>query len=1351
MSKPSSDNIPRYLEERVLANERRKITVRRQRAGFSSPNPSSSDTDTDSHDISVDDECVGLALSGGGVRSAAFSLGLLQAFHRFGVLRFVDFISAVSGGTYAAAMLTNAVDGGEKYRKDNFCLSQEETGKQHQRVREVSKRTNYLYRVDIFLGRYLPNLLLNLAPRAATIIAVGAGVAFLWRCLDYHGVRDHLAVMGLGGDLLPAFIPAVTVGILWILSYLVGILVESPVLKRLATKLMWTTLVCIAIGFAVIIGNGDVSIGTKALSDNDGEEISWLSNVSFLFATLVALGCLPFLAPRRLLKSGVAPEKLSDSWIFYYASLALFLGVPLVAIGWFSQENISSFNDARGPDVLAGDIRDQRGFAQLASGEFDGYIVDFEDLGFRAEVQINGAFGLFHSGDDLRSFLSEGQHTKIDELFDGRKAQDIPDKISDDMLYMALLELNNKKRDELDVGKIFPTDNQRLASEDFNDTAEENNQTVNSWTTWKFGRLFTERIPNFTHYLMTGDMFSDLSQLKDAKEPKSDVGKAIQFTQIQRKVTRDLLRHFNSNLNSQLLFKPQKPNFEATNGGPGTVIELSKADLPHFLVEKLKVIAADLDKWKGKSGQDSELIGAPPHREEFAQINRGLLENVFPNIIRPKSEVRRAILIKYDQRHRLIWFCGSLVVALALAWYVNPNKTGLHGYYRDRLAATYFFDQVEDEQTTYPDEGTPQLFDIATEKQGLPYLLFNAATPTRVGWKIADQLETPFSSFLLSQKYYGNKELGYVETKKLGKRGPSIADTIAISGAALNPAYFVQHIVSLIMNVVNLRTGQVLPNPNTLGQGPIRPSMLRECMQNLFRSPEEMSNILLTDGGYIENLGVEELLKRRCRLVIVCDAGNDPDHHFDDLAKVLRRIQDHHGIRIAELPTSSPESSVEGLPIRMPIALTDPLLTGSENRTKRQEHLAALADERCNNHRSHFFVARILYPESHSDRESDVSERRDREGILIYLKPSLTGDEGIRLFNFARRSDFFPHDPTKDQSFSESQFSAYLQLGFHVGADLGQHMKIPDLQGEDIQLEGRQLKAGANTLLQLLFPQGSPLGNFFDPQNNEQNGVRETKNEIELREPDLEQANDTAKAEEPSARDVKNADANDENKSHEPDQEKPSQPADEYKLSEQAYKTQTCTETISCEPVEEQSSGPAEVKTLIDRIAEDIEEFAAAPLDRRSELRSTIEEHGSHLGLMAHKVAIHQEVFRKSEMDPKKIPIGCGWDGTSLKSIEKIFKRGRVKEVKLAIDWLKTLQKIGISIQDILATLRDFAIYKSSKSNRTGPSIVQLIREECCREPKTTRACRQALNEIVKDADDDTQGSAREALTQLKQ
>ncbi|MCP4665943.1 MAG: hypothetical protein GY849_06220 [Deltaproteobacteria bacterium] len=52
------------------------------------------------------EDAVGLALSGGGIRSATFNLGLLQALERYKLLRAVDYMSTVSGGGYIGSSLT---------------------------------------------------------------------------------------------------------------------------------------------------------------------------------------------------------------------------------------------------------------------------------------------------------------------------------------------------------------------------------------------------------------------------------------------------------------------------------------------------------------------------------------------------------------------------------------------------------------------------------------------------------------------------------------------------------------------------------------------------------------------------------------------------------------------------------------------------------------------------------------------------------------------------------------------------------------------------------------------------------------------------------------------------------------------------------------------------------------------------------------------------------------------------------------------------------------------------------------------------------------------------------------------
>ncbi|MCA9712157.1 MAG: patatin-like phospholipase family protein, partial [Myxococcales bacterium] len=49
----------------------------------------------------------GLAFSGGGIRSATFNLGVLQAMHRYGLFRFVDYMSTVSGGGYLGTAVSS--------------------------------------------------------------------------------------------------------------------------------------------------------------------------------------------------------------------------------------------------------------------------------------------------------------------------------------------------------------------------------------------------------------------------------------------------------------------------------------------------------------------------------------------------------------------------------------------------------------------------------------------------------------------------------------------------------------------------------------------------------------------------------------------------------------------------------------------------------------------------------------------------------------------------------------------------------------------------------------------------------------------------------------------------------------------------------------------------------------------------------------------------------------------------------------------------------------------------------------------------------------------------------------------
>src|SRR5262245_9116480 len=83
---------PEYTQEfaEVAAAEAGWIAERRAAAGG----------------VAADAPLVGLALSGGGIRSAAFNMGVLQTLSRSGLLARVDYLSTVSGGGYIGSCLT---------------------------------------------------------------------------------------------------------------------------------------------------------------------------------------------------------------------------------------------------------------------------------------------------------------------------------------------------------------------------------------------------------------------------------------------------------------------------------------------------------------------------------------------------------------------------------------------------------------------------------------------------------------------------------------------------------------------------------------------------------------------------------------------------------------------------------------------------------------------------------------------------------------------------------------------------------------------------------------------------------------------------------------------------------------------------------------------------------------------------------------------------------------------------------------------------------------------------------------------------------------------------------------------
>src|SRR5262249_40670282 len=140
--------------------------------------------------------------------------------------------------------------------------------------------------------------------------------------------------------------------------------------------------------------------------------------------------------------------------------------------------------------------------------------------------------------------------------------------------------------------------------------------------------------------------------------------------------------------------------------------------------------------------------------------------------------------------------------------------------------------------------------------------------------------------------------------------------------------------------------------------------------------------VYLSDGGHFDNLGLYEMVLRRCRLIVVSDASADGDYEFSDLGMAIRKVRIDLGIEI----------DMSNLPA---LEARDTLRATPEGEPKRR----------------YGAVGRIRYPECRTP---------DEDGILIYLKPGSYNDMPADVLNYALTHDGFPHDADADQRFDET-------------------------------------------------------------------------------------------------------------------------------------------------------------------------------------------------------------------------------------------------------------------------------------------------------------------------------------------
>jgi hypothetical protein len=391
----------------------------------------------------------------------------------------------------------------------------------------------------------------------------------------------------------------------------------------------------------------------------------------------------------------------------------------------------------------------------------------------------------------------------------------------------------------------------------------------------------------------------------------------------------------------------------------------------------------------------------------------------------------------------LVLFAAITLVGLGMGRLISTNIFSLQYMWRNRIIRAYLgashkdrnpnpFTNFDTHDNIHMYELWPQPIPELNPSNGTPeghkskklFHVLNMALNLTGGEKLQWQ-DRKAESFTVSPLHAGSYWLGYRRSAHYGgKDGITLGASAAISGAFVSPnmGYMMNSaVVRFLMALFNVRFGFWLGNPGPAGdkvnllerllniplrlfgsklEPPFRMDSPRLSVSPFFSEAvgnidDKSSYVYLSDGGHFENLGLYEMVLRRCRFIVVCDATTDPDYSFESLAMSIRQIRVDLGV-----PIDIPELAV-GVP--------------SQN----------LKNKYC-------AIGKIRY--SCVDRGSADADARDEDfdGILVFIKPSLIGQEPRDVINYWQGRSSFPQEIITDQWFSEAQFESYRALGSYM-------------------------------------------------------------------------------------------------------------------------------------------------------------------------------------------------------------------------------------------------------------------------------------------------------------------------------
>lgn len=373
-----------------------------------------------------------------------------------------------------------------------------------------------------------------------------------------------------------------------------------------------------------------------------------------------------------------------------------------------------------------------------------------------------------------------------------------------------------------------------------------------------------------------------------------------------------------------------------------------------------------------------------------------------------------------------IWAVVPVAALVLVAASVDQTSFSLHPFYRRQLARAFAVRRVRsghsDVAVPYLDEEMTWLDTYARPEEGFPAVTFAATA------NITGQDRTPPGRaavpFMLAHDYTGGPATGWVPTGFLRRLLPralredlSTEAAMAISGAAFASAMGSQtRFYEVFLTIANARLGAWLPNPYfvalkcqnlenwTIPGFPARRRLSYFAREIFHIHPSTGRLLLCTDGGHYDNLGLVELLRRRCKLIYCIDASGASQPLADALAGAMTLAREELGVEI----------DLNGQPFAL-VAGNREQLSPADSFTNLNTRLAE----------SQVTTGSISYPQ--------VGPHQETHGDLVFAQADLTPDMPYQLLDFPQIDPGFPNDSTGDQFFNAGQFDSYQTLGYLIG------------------------------------------------------------------------------------------------------------------------------------------------------------------------------------------------------------------------------------------------------------------------------------------------------------------------------